>query len=69
MIHGSFWVIHHSTRSPSRPATAAAYPVKASTVDRPAQPPSAISASGMSQWFSVRTGVTPRSSSASTNRS
>ena len=57
--HGSLCVIQWETRSPSRSATASAYPTNASAVERAAQPPSSSSVCGRSQWYRVGNGVTP----------
>ena len=46
----------------------AAYSAKQSAVSRLGQPPASSSSCGRSQWYSVRTGRMPCSSSASTSR-
>ena len=48
--HGSLWVIHCVTTSPSRSAISAAYSAKRSAVSRTAQPPASCRADGRSQW-------------------
>lgn len=65
---GSFRVYQFATRSPRRSATIAAYSPNRSAVSRASHPPASSTALGISQWNSVGNGVTPRSSSRSTNR-
>ena len=47
--HGSLWVIHCETASPSSAATSAAYSAKRSAVSRSPHPPESCSACGRSQ--------------------
>ena len=48
--HGSLWVIHPWTTSPSASAMNPAYSAKRSAVSRTAQPPTSCRACGRSQW-------------------